>query len=153
MNKKGGLQGAKEARMAWAEVAKAAGAALKKSGAAGSMRSPALADLAAESGYSAAILKRQLRLRTWVEAKAAELGVDPARYFGAGFAGLEAAMLLDRHAPEKTRRLLDSVVDETATVESLRRELRSLVGRKRSKDSSDRDALAAERHERRRRVK
>lgn len=147
------LKGAKSTRLAWADVARAAAAALEKSGGSASMRSPALADLAANSGYSAAMLIRQIRLLAWVERKAAELGVDPAIYLGAGFAGLETAMLLDRHAPELTPRLLGEVVAGNVSVESLRRDLRSRVGAKRLKDSDDRDALASARHERWRRVK
>ncbi|WFU23640.1 hypothetical protein QA649_37455 [Bradyrhizobium sp. CB1717] len=112
-----------------------------------------MAELAATSGYSAAVLMRQIRLRTWIEAKAAELDVDPKAYMDAGFAGLEAVMMIDRHEPGRTRRLLDAVVAGNVTVESLRRDLRSLVGEKRLKDSHDRDALSAARHERRRRVK
>lgn len=153
MSGKTGLEGAKAAKLAWADVARAVEQALKKSGASASMRSPVMADIARQSGYSAAMLMRQIRLRTWVETKAAELGVDPKRYLAAGFAGLEAAMALDRHAPDETRELLDRVVEGTVTVESLRDEVRSRVAKKRLKDSGDRDALAAARHDRRRRVK
>ncbi|MDA9451284.1 hypothetical protein [Bradyrhizobium sp. CCBAU 21360] len=146
------LRGAKR-RLPWAEVARLAAHEVERSGAPVSMRSAAVAAAAAASGYSAASIVSQIRLRNWIETKAREFGVDPATYLGARFAPLEAAMQLDRHEPEKTRRLLDLVVEESVTVEAIKRDLKRLVSQKRLKDSEDRDALAAERHERRRRVK
>jgi len=153
MSEKADLEGAKAAKLAWADVARAAEQILTESGALASMRSPVMADIARQSGYSAAMLMRQIRLKTWLEAKAVELGVDPERYLAAGFAGLEAAMALDRHAPDETRELLDRVAEGAVTVESLRDEVQSRVAKKRLKDSGDRDALAAARYDRRRRVK
>src|SRR3954454_22457966 len=130
MNEEIDLTGAK-GRLPWAEVARVAGAALERSGSPVSMRSPAVAAAAAAAGYSAATIVAQIRLRHWLETKAKEFGTDPAIYLGARFAPLDAAMQLDRHAPEGTRRLLDRVVEGSVTVESMKRELKRLVNQKR----------------------
>ena len=147
------VKGAKEQRMPWADLAKAVRRNLERKGGEPSMRSPLIADLARLSGYSPAMLLRQVRLLEWVEAKSAERRVDPARHLAAKFAGLELVMLIDRHAPDRSDRLMDAVAAGELKNESLRRELKSFVRRKLRKDSDGRDALSFERHERRRRVR
>ena len=146
------LEDAKTSGADWAEVAKATRGVLRSLGATVSMRSPAVAEVAERSGYSAAMLLRQQKLLSFIESQSVIGGVDPERYLQAGFTSLELVSLIHRHDPARTAELMEAVAEGQVTTEFLRGELSRVVSDKRRNDSEDSDVRAMERHDRRRQV-
>jgi hypothetical protein len=140
-----GLKDAKSARVAWAEVASAARRGLASAGAPATMRAPALAELSDWTGYSPAILLRQLRLLDFVEAEAGRRGLPSDAYLHAGFTALELAAKLMQQDPSND--FLEDAAQGRMRVEEMRLRLRDIAAAKAG--SGDRDAIAKQRHDRR----
>lgn len=140
----------RRATMRWSAVARLVREA---AGPNAGLKSPVIAELGRITGYSPAILVRQVALLEFLEKHALSKGFDPEPYLRGRFTVMEAAHALCRHDPVQGFELLERAADGYVGAEELRTTLKEALWSTKTKGSPDRNALAEERHDRARRTR